>query len=965
MKKLIFILLIIHCSLIIAYSQVTLNNVHSYNGSAGSNDYYAAVIIDNSLNIYAAGYCEDGICSYIIFEKFNSAGTKLWSKTYRSLMNGYDVPTAIALDSSGGIYVAGYTKGIATSYDFLLIKYNSQGDTLWSRRYNGTANGDDRAVKVEVDRNNSVILAGNANESGQGINIILIKYDLNGNQIWLKKYDGTNHTDDKINDFTFDKNNFIYVAAQNNSNNVNGGFHIIKFTTLGDTVWTRTYTGAGDGVAYGIAVDDSLNVYATGRLRYYQDSIYVFTVKLNNSGIEKWTSLYSGGPLHRDFGYRVSFDELGNIYVAGELTSGVVSNNPLIVGDGYFIIKYSVTGQRIWISAVARNYSNNTRCHLKIINSSSIILGYTRYSSNENRVKSQLTKLNSNGDSVWVRILENQKLFSGFNSMAVDNSGNIICGSAAYNETETDAALLKYSSNGTLTWERYTNSSGFSTDYAVSIGRDNQNNIYVTGFNSNEYIFIKYNSSFTQQWAVTHPDNYAISESYTFAVNDSNGNIYLTGSTKDSLGNRYIILLKYNSSGNQVWDIRYSANPAIPWGICIDKTGNIIVAGTNYDNYNHSELNLLKYNPSGSLLMTTSFNAPYNSPIWIYSVETDYDNNILVAGGSYGAMTWKFTTTGNLIWEKYWLPTNNVHSIYKLKYDKKNNVYVCGYTGTSVGYDYLTIKYDSSGNQKWAQTFNGVRSGEDFAEDLITDTLGNTYVTGYACNQPGNWDRSIVTIKYDTTGNVVWLRDYHFPVNGNLQPTMISRDKYNNIYILCGYYYYQPVNAGYLFIKYKSNGDSVWTFTYNSPVARNYGKAFLLEGEDKIFVTGRAYGNNTGYDITTLELSQTNSIRNVGNEIPANFSLYQNYPNPFNPTTKIRFEIPATLSFPHAPSGNPYIRLAVFDITGREIATLVNEFLQPGSYKVTFDGSNLPSGIYFCKLQAGGFTETKKIVLLK
>ena len=545
--------------------------------------------------------------------------------------------------------------------------------------------------------------------------------------------------------------------------------------------------------------------------------------------------------------------------------------------------------------------------------------------------------------------------------MFVDNRGNIICGSAAFNETETDAALLKYSSSGTLIWERYTNSSGFSTDYAVSIGRDNQNNLYVTGFNNNEYIIVKYNSSFVQQWAVSHPDNYPPTEQYTYSINDSLGNVYIAYATEDSLENRYVMLMKYNSSGSLVWDVRYSANPAIPWAICMDKTGNIIIAGTNWENYNHTVLRLLKYSPSGSLLMSTSFSAPYNSPIWIYSVETDFDNNILVAGSSNGAMTWKFKTNGTLIWERYWVGTY-VHQINKLKYDSKNNIYVCGFTGTSAGYDYITIKYDSAGNQKWSQTFNGIRSGEDFAEDLITDTLGNTYVTGYACNQPTNWDRSVITIKYDSTGNVVWLRDYHFPVNGNLQPTMISRDKYNNIYVLCGYYYYQPMNAGYLFIKYKSNGDSVWTFTYNSPVARNYGKAFLLDGENKIFVTGRAYGNNTGYDITTLELSQTNSIRKIDINMPDKFSLHQNYPNPFNPMTKIKFDVPS----PHLyKGGQGGVSLKIYDITGREIQTLVNEQLHPGTYEVTFDGSNYASGVYFYQLRSGEYVDTKKLVLLK
>jgi len=96
--------------------------------------------------------------------------------------------------------------------------------------------------------------------------------------------------------------------------------------------------------------------------------------------------------------------------------------------------------------------------------------------------------------------------------------------------------------------------------------------------------------------------------------------------------------------------------------------------------------------------------------------------------------------------------------------------------------------------------------------------------------------------------------------------------------------------------------------------------------------------------------------------IPNDFLLYQNFPNPFNPTTKIKFTIPASpLSFGEGQG----VRLIVYDILGNEIATLVNEEKPAGEHEVEFDASGLTSGIYFYKLQAGNFVETKKMVLLK
>jgi photosystem II stability/assembly factor-like uncharacterized protein len=104
----------------------------------------------------------------------------------------------------------------------------------------------------------------------------------------------------------------------------------------------------------------------------------------------------------------------------------------------------------------------------------------------------------------------------------------------------------------------------------------------------------------------------------------------------------------------------------------------------------------------------------------------------------------------------------------------------------------------------------------------------------------------------------------------------------------------------------------------------------------------------------------TSFIMKNGSTIPENFHLFQNYPNPFNPVTKIRFDIPS-----EGKSLKAKVKILVYDILGKEIATLVNEQLQPGTYEVTFDGSQLPSGVYFYQLRAGEFSETKKMILLK
>ncbi|HEY5534025.1 MAG TPA: T9SS type A sorting domain-containing protein [Ignavibacteria bacterium] len=105
------------------------------------------------------------------------------------------------------------------------------------------------------------------------------------------------------------------------------------------------------------------------------------------------------------------------------------------------------------------------------------------------------------------------------------------------------------------------------------------------------------------------------------------------------------------------------------------------------------------------------------------------------------------------------------------------------------------------------------------------------------------------------------------------------------------------------------------------------------------------------------------NINKIGNSIPGEYKLFQNYPNPFNPVTKIKFDVAEHTPNPLSRGEN--VSLKIYDITGREIQTLVNEKLNSGTYEVTFDGSNYASGVYFYKLRSGEFVETKKLVLLK
>jgi hypothetical protein len=121
-------------------------------------------------------------------------------------------------------------------------------------------------------------------------------------------------------------------------------------------------------------------------------------------------------------------------------------------------------------------------------------------------------------------------------------------------------------------------------------------------------------------------------------------------------------------------------------------------------------------------------------------------------------------------------------------------------------------------------------------------------------------------------------------------------------------------------------------------------------------VHARSFGSGgTLYNIFVDTTLNPVSVGTIGTETPSEYSLKQNYPNPFNPITNVKFSI--------LNSGQA--RLIVYDVMGREVQTLVNEMLKPGKYEVSFDGSKLPSGVYYYKLDVNGFTQTRRMVMTK
>jgi photosystem II stability/assembly factor-like uncharacterized protein len=281
---------------------------------------------------------------------------------------------------------------------------------------------------------------------------------------------------------------------------------------------------------------------------------------------------------------------------------------------------------------------------------------------------------------------------------------------------------------------------------------------------------------------------------------------------------------------------------------------------------------------------------------------------------------------------------------------------------TNSGLNWFTVYENSSSGIFFLNENTGWTSGRNKGVDKTTDG-GNSWVIQYPFFYH-NYDADIYFVN-EQKGFAV---NGYFGSYGYLYSTTNYGINWN-----LNYDFQYMVNS----IKFVNNntGYMLAIGTYNEIAlskTTNCGVNWILHSINTTRVPSHLFFRsvNTGWLVgdSGLIMKTTNGgvtigILPISTEIPAQFSLSQNYPNPFNPVTKINFSIP--LSRGVYEGRGVFTKLFVYDAMGKEISVLVNEQLKPGTYEVDFHGSNYPSGVYFYKLLAGDFTETKKMLILK
>jgi uncharacterized delta-60 repeat protein len=351
--------------------------------------------------------------------------------------------------------------------------------------------------------------------------------------------------------------------------------------------------------------------------------------------------------------------------------------------------------------------------------------------------------------------------------IALDPAGNVyVAGSYNVLGTDNDYVVIKYNGNGEQLWARRYDSAEHGYDYLYDMAVDSDGNVHLTGaaggdgIYGTDYATVKFSSTGNLLWEARYNGPFQGDDSDTaYAMTlDESGNVYVTGG---SSGFEDFATIKYDAAGNELWVARYDSRAEPPndsdyaSDIAVDASGNVYVTGSSLGVGSFFDYLTIKYDPNGEELWVQRYNGPGNGIDHANALGIDHAGNVVITGEAFwdpfyrnDYTTIKYDPAGNMQWLARFKGRNPTEPFYDeataLAIDSADNVYVTGFSGPLYYSDYVTLKYDSSGRQRWIAAYDGPAHGYDLSRAIALGQNGRVYVTGEVPNGIDSWDFATV-----------------------------------------------------------------------------------------------------------------------------------------------------------------------------------------------------------------------------
>ncbi len=807
--------------------------------------YTGSDLIVNNTNIYVVGSYDNDLCLI----KYNNYGSIIWTKLWGSPNN--DVGKGVSVDSSGNIYVAGYTSGSFDGQsnnggsDLCLTKYNSSGTKQWTRIWGSSSS--DYGVSVSVDVAGNIYVAGSTEDAfdGQSHNgerdLCLTKFNSNGTKQWTRIWGSS--SSDVGSSVSVDVAGNIYVAGSTEdafdgqSNNGNRDLCLTKFNSNGTKQWTRIWGSDSSDYGNSVCVDNFGNIYVAGHTLGSFDNMYnngsydLCLTKFNSNGTKYCSRIW--GSTSSDYGYDVKVESNGSIYVVGQ-TRGTFDGQ---INNGNYDL------------CLTKFNNDMTKRVTRILGSSEADTGTSVSFDN----KGSVYVIGNIDDSLSLIKFPPVSIIEPINNLYTNSLQ--INFSAYYNENYINKTEEYISTNTCETWFDYTNNISYpfaGTYYLTAKGKNIDNNFsYTEKTNKLNIIFSEDNKIYKNWSRIWGSSSF---ESGNSISGDKEGNIYIVGYTggtfdgESNPGGVYSLCLsKYNNSGVKEWSRIWGS---ITWdeanAVAIDNDGNIYVAGKTkgtFDGESNSgdfDIFLTKFDKNG----TKQWSRIWGSFIFDSANDLCIDNagNVYVTGYGYFGSAGIFLAKYNSAGEQQWLQSCNLTRIgYGVTADSEGNIYVTGYWEDN---KLCLIKYNSAGVEQWNKKWGS--SSSDCGKSVAIDNAGNIFVAGWTSGsfdgQSNNGNKDLCLTKFDSNGTKKWTRIWGSAENDESKD--VSIDSSGNIYVV-GYTKgsfdgeTNPSNgvSSLCITKFNNNGAKQTTRIWGS-TANDSGNSIYINNLGNIYVAG-------------------------------------------------------------------------------------------------------------------------------
>jgi len=698
-----------------------------------------------------------------------------------------------------------------------------------------------------IDSDGNVIVIATGIILRHNADMIVIKYDISGNELWRKNIHIAPY-DDIGKNIGVDKWNNIYISGTARYQSP-AKYVVVKISPIGEIIWEKIHNReSNEYEPFDMVVDSLGNCYMTGS--FYTSNVNfgeLLIFKYNTDGELEWEYIFEAPEPDENYHYgeQITQNNFGDVFVVGKKFEADASY--------IFLIKLSSSGSLDTMITSIENYAYISKLRVDADNNIYLLChhNYTVYT----------IKYDSDLNVIWSNTITDQ-IIRGTGDLYVDNNQNCyIANTVDWEDSGSHSLLIKYDKNGSFKWSTYFYGKNGLTTRVESLCGDNKGGLYIlasdekneTYWSANDFVVVGYDTNGTKTWDYYY-ENYEWGESIAEIIKYNavaNNVLFLSSSIGMESGTGLDILLTCLSSmGEELWSARAPGEITsndVPINVQIDNDLNtyslIESDASNFSRAPDKMYFLCKYDIYGNVLLTKNINEIVANLAEVKVMILDSDNSVYLAGSVAGdssgsdCFTLKLNPEGVILWKSQVSFSTGIDNADFISIDSLGNIIVYGSSEIDSHLKYPSIvKFSVTGDMEWSMQLDHSMANDGIPKGIAIDAENDIYILAFKTG-------SSYLAKIDQNGSLIWEIESS---NVLSNASAIEIDRESNIYIGGSNY------RNWIIEKLDSSGTELWSNENPNldDIETAIAKAICIDSENNIYVTGPnpyPYGSGGSY----------------------------------------------------------------------------------------------------------------------